>query len=81
MIKTMYREFKPKFKYRVTAYQLNLVWCYNKNNTCKLVHRWTKIQHWDVLNKTVATNIVRIWSKYRQPRFKVTMQSLRKEVK
>ena len=65
-------------KYKVTAYELRFVWEYKKNNELKASHRWVKISSWNEPTKEKAYKIANVWSKYRQPYFKATIQSLKK---
>lgn len=64
-------------KYRVTAYKLSSM--LDKN--LKFARRWVKIAHWDFNQKRNALKCVNIWSHFKQPFFKVTINSLKKEDK
>ena len=66
-----------KYRYKVTAYVLQGVWATIKGEL-KLVQRWKKVNSWLTEKKSLAYSFVRIWSKYRQPYFKATIQSLKR---
>lgn len=64
-------------KYKVTAYSLESVLATVKGEL-KFVRRWKKVSVWTAENKALALRFVKIWSKYKQPYFKATIQSLKR---
>lgn len=64
-------------KYLVTAYSLQSVFATIKGNL-KTVRRWKRVATWETETKALAFKLVKNWSKYRQPYFKATIQSLKK---
>ena len=66
-----------KYRYIVTAYSLESV-CATVKGELKFVHRWKRVNKWTADSKALALRFVKIWSKYRQPYFKATIQSLKR---
>lgn len=69
-----------KMRYKVTAYKRN-AYIVERKGKLILTHRWVKVDSWVYKNKKFALKVLNIWSTYKQPFFKATIQSCRKEDK
>lgn len=69
-----------RLKYKVTVYKRQ-PYIVTKKEKLVLTHVWTKIQTYYCTRRIYAFKLVKIWSQYKQPYFKATVQSCRKEAK